>query len=190
MLDTKYVHLAVQDGSVVSVDVDDPTAMLIETWLDAYNKDWNDDLTKQEITDWDLARFVRPECGKKIYDYLKNPHLYDNVMPTPMSQDGIKELRAMNLRPVFVTSSTIEQSGRKYQWLGDYGYIQKLSDYVEMSDKSLIRASVMIDDGFHNITAFNGIGALYNEPWNAKETWDIRVNNWVEFVDLCRTLKG
>src|SRR5512137_1810696 len=97
----------------IAMDVDDVCAMLSETWVAKYNKDWNDNLKVNEITEWAIEKFVKPECGKRIFSYLDNPKLYDSVQPVEGARKGIKALRSMGYRVVFVTSCPIVTSARK-----------------------------------------------------------------------------
>ncbi len=172
----------------IALDIDEPVANLIDAWLKVYNGDYNDRLEKQDISDWDLSKFTCVKCGKKIYDYLKDPHLYDNVYPTPMAEAGVRSLRKMGYRIIYVTASTVEQSGRKFKWLKDYKFIEKQDDYVEMTDKSLLKADVLFDDGIHNIQGFSGVGVLMTKTWNKNFDYSIRASNWYQFLNLIKGL--
>ena len=52
---------------IVAVDIDDVIISLVPTWLHLYNKDYKDNLSKNDITDWQIDKFVKPECGINIY---------------------------------------------------------------------------------------------------------------------------
>ena len=39
----------------VAVDVDDTCVVLVGTWLDRYNQDYNDNLKPEDITDWNIG---------------------------------------------------------------------------------------------------------------------------------------
>ena len=54
---------------IVAVDIDDVIISLVPTWLHLYNKDYKDNLSKNDITDWQIDKFVKPECGINIYNY-------------------------------------------------------------------------------------------------------------------------
>lgn len=169
---------------IIAVDVDDTVANLIDAWLEIYNDEHGDNLREHEITDWDISKFAKH--GKNIYDYLKNPSLYDNVFPIKDSLNGINSIRKMGHRVIYVTASTIEQSGRKYQWLRDFGFVDSEYDYIEAKDKSLICADILIDDGMHNIQSFRKVGILMNKSWNKKYDYKPRCNNWKEVVEYIK----
>ena len=58
---------------ILAFDIDGVLADLHTAWLDEYNKDFDDNLTISYITQWEMDKFVKPECGKKIFNYLKRP---------------------------------------------------------------------------------------------------------------------
>ncbi|MFZ2992558.1 MAG: hypothetical protein WA061_02470 [Microgenomates group bacterium] len=175
---------------IVSMDADGFIINLHKPWLGRYNYDWNDDLTVEEITEWGMHKLVKPECGTKIYEYIEDPTIYDEAPPIDGAIDGIRYVRDMGYRIVFVTSSTLGASGRKYKWFKDYGLINGLSDYVEMSDKSLIRSDYLFDDYQVNISGFIGKGVLYTQPWNKSSTITPRVFGWLGVLGVVKYLQN
>lgn len=170
----------------IIVDIDDVCAELMKTWLCAYNHDYNDNLQQHQITDWDVSQFVKPECGRDIYKYIKDAKTYDTIKPVEDAFEGIYELRRMDHRVVFVTATPIEIAGRKFQWLVDNDFEPRMEDYVETYDKSLIRGDYMFDDRYDNVINFKGKGILLSKPWNMKYDYSHRVYDWIEFTDRIR----
>jgi len=166
---------------IIGVDFDDVVGKLVSEWLDKYNQDNNDNLLEEDILTWDIGSYTK--IGKKMYDYLKYPSLYDNVQPVLNSFLGVHTLRNMGYRVVFITASTTEQSGRKYIWLSENGYIRDKSDYYEAVDKSLIAADYLIDDNPKNVINAFGQGIVFTKPWNISLIGYQRVNNWLEIID-------
>ena len=66
---------------IIAMDVDSVVADLGTAWLNRYNRDYNDNMTNENILSWDTHKYVKPECGKKIYEYIEDPSLYDEVLP-------------------------------------------------------------------------------------------------------------
>lgn len=169
-------------NKTILVDVDDVTANLMDAWLRLYNIAYDDDLHKADITDWDLSKFVKPECGAKIYQWVSTTEIYDMVRPIKHALPAINELREYGNRIVFVTASTIGSSGRKFRWLNDNGFNVFIGDYVEAHDKSLIRGDIMLDDGMHNCESTTATPYLFAQPWNRKYDFNNRVRNWDGFM--------
>jgi 5'(3')-deoxyribonucleotidase len=176
----------------IILDIDDVLAAHIESWLSWYNKEWFDFLEKKNITDWNLVQFVSPKCGNRVYDFLKLPTVYDNVLPIEYAQIGVNFLRSTGKEIIFVTSR--DWACNKFDWLVRYGFSKNSKEYVVAENKSLIDADMIIDDNYMNVKEFPGIKWLYTQPWNAKyehpnklASWGYlsrRVNNWIEIIKL------
>lgn len=170
----------------MAIDIDDICAQLMTEWLRRYNKDYNDNVTEREILGWGVGNFVKPECGNKMYEYLNDPSIYDNVKTTRGALEGVKQLRKWGHRIVFVTATVIPSAGRKFKWLNDNGFNVSIKDYIEASDKSLIMADYMFDDRYENVAGFKGTGILMTRPWNKNQVYHLRVNSWKEFLNIIR----
>jgi len=166
---------------IIALDVDDVCINLVDQWLKEYNQDFEDNLTRDKITDWELSQFVKPECGKTIYRYIEDRTIYDYCKPVKDSLEGVNLLRTMG-RVIFVTASTIGSAGRKYIWLKENGYIDSIEDYIEAKDKSLIKFDFLIDDNYKNVSRYKN-SFLFNAPWNKKYFHAQRIKNWREFID-------
>jgi 5'(3')-deoxyribonucleotidase len=169
-------------SKIFFVDVDDICALLTPVWLARYNRDYKDELLEDDLKDWGLWKYTKPECGKKIYEYLTDPHIYDTVLPRAGSKEGVNTLRSLGFRVVFATSTPIETSGVKFNWLLTHGYHPERKDYVECDDKSLLLGDFMFDDGFHNVEGFAGRAFLLTRPWNSNNFWSPRVKSWAQLI--------
>ena len=87
---------------IIAVDVDDVTLDLVGTWLQKYNKDYKDNLTKNQILEWNVQKFVKPECGAKIFDYIENPKIYGDMPPLKGAIEGVRFLKMLEYRNLFL----------------------------------------------------------------------------------------
>jgi 5'(3')-deoxyribonucleotidase len=176
-----------ENNKVCLVDVDGTVALTHDQWFKRYNAEWSDDLTYEEITDWEVHSFVKESCGKSIYKYLDDPTLYDEVQPYPGSIEGVEKLRNYGFRVVFLSSGV---HPGKIKFLRKFDFIGKGdSDFVIAHDKSLIKGFILIDDGWHNIQAFNGPGILLDAPHNRKVDYNFRAMDWDHVVKLVGTFE-
>lgn len=177
------------DNLTIAVDVDDVCLDLVHgSWLPRYNWDYNDNLHSSDITDWYMDKFVKPECGKKLYDYLKDPRIF---LKAPVVTDalwGVRQLRNNGHRVIFVTASDVENA--KFRWLVNHKFLfdDDIDDYVVAHDKSLILADVLIDDNPKNVTMFTGRGILFLRPWNERYTHLEKVMRWVDLFVMFRRI--
>ena len=51
----------------IGIDLDQVLNNLNKKWFHAYNKKYNDNITIESVTAWDMLKFVKPECGTDIY---------------------------------------------------------------------------------------------------------------------------
>ena len=173
---------------IVLVDVDYVTADLHTEWYRRYNKDYDDNLTAERVTDWYLHNFVKPECGLKIYDYLTDPSLYDNVNIVDGAKNNIDLIKYWGVRVVFLTSGI---NAGKYHFLHRHGLVKDEGDFVVAHDKSLVIGNFLVDDYFKNILSFYktnpyGYGILFNAPHNRSDDYPLRVDTWDEVSGIIR----
>jgi 5'(3')-deoxyribonucleotidase len=168
----------------IAVDVDDTVCNLVDEWLRLYNLEYDDNLKKENITDWDIGSFTK--AGKDFYKYI-NFDIYDNCKTIFGAKSGIKYLRSLGHRIIFVTAYNYGNS--KLNWLLKHKFIETDKDFVVARDKSLIKADMLIDDNYENVKKFdntNSIGILFQAPWNKKFEYNYRVKNWKELITFCK----
>lgn len=145
-----------------------------------------DSIQLADIAHWDLTKVVRPEFASSVYGILNDPDLYDHIQPFPGALEAVELLRRNGHRVVFASSCIRGSYDAKAECLVRHGFLPDtkfLKDFYGASDKSLIRADVLVDDGVHNLETFKRWKILVTRPHNAALTvkaphW--RVNNLME----------
>jgi 5'-nucleotidase len=174
---------------IIGLDVDDVCASLIPKVLEIYNKSYDDNLTENQITQWDISKFVKPKCGKKIFKYFEKPKIYDDIVPVTFALDGITMLRKQGARIVYVTAALPGTMDCKFKWLKKWGFIENREDYIVAKDKKLISGiDMLIDDNYDNIASFPGYGVLYAKPWNMSFDYKPRINDWNDLIEKIRSI--
>ena len=157
--------------ATIAIDMDDVLNNLMPTWLQAYNRDYEDNCRPADITDWDVWKHVKPECGKKIYDY-HTPELFLACSPMPGAQQATQELIADGHHLMVVSACWHpENEAAKRQWLGEHFPWLK-------QDRCHFK-------GWPSGTT----GLVFDQPWNQfnGDSYDIpvlRVFNWPHIRDL------
>ena len=170
------------------LDVDGVIADLIPTWLHFYNIDYGDCLIEDSIVEWEIDRFVKEECGKKIYSYLKLPYLYDFVKPYIGADYFVSELRKM-VDISFVTTVVDGGEGKKLDWLRNHGFYLPVDRYYEAKspeDKHAITANFMVDDYIKNLEGFNGIGIMMTRNWNNHIPYPYKFDSYGRILSFIR----
>lgn len=172
---------------IVAMDVDEVCADLLSRWLALYNRDYGDELLPEDISEWDLTKFVKKECGKDIYKYLHRPNLYDHVQPMGGARSAIRNMRDMGARIVFVSSCVGGTAQAKIDWLARWGFAPKAElesgeAFIATRDKNLVRADILFDDYFHNVQRFPGVSFMVRRTHNRNIYWPRRAH--VATMDL------
>lgn len=167
---------------IIGVDVDDVVLDLVGEWIGLYNADHGDTLTIDDVKTWTISDVVKAECGTKIYDYLKHPTLYETMPPVEGAIEGVRALREMGHRVVFVTSCVRGvMFDAKWTRLIQLGFLSSKTrleyDYIGATDKTLVNVSRMLDDKAETVNAFGLRGYLFKRPWNNGQ-W-----TWENFID-------
>jgi 5'-nucleotidase len=179
----------------LAVDVDGVCADLHAEWLRRYNAEFGDTLTYDRIRAWDMVLAVKPECGKQIYKYLRDPDLYENVPVITGAHETITDLRDHGARIIFVTSCVRGMADQKWEWLEKHDFLpagaHSQNDLVIAHDKSLIRADALLDDYDGNLTGWMRRGILLDAPYNrhAIGSWT-RVRSWSDVPNAIAGLRG
>jgi len=159
---------------VVYVDMDGVVADLVSAWLRAYNEVYQDTLTIEQITRWEIDEFTKPACGRKIFDLL-TPRLYLGVQPIPDALAGVTALRDAGLRVVFATATGGGMADAKRSWLERHGFLAPKTggsrapqrDLVFIADKRLLGGGILLDDYPANLDGWDRDGLLFAAPWNS-----------------------
>lgn len=168
----------------ILVDVDAVVADLLPAWLAMYNHEYDDTLSPEQITQWDMTSLVKPECGKKIYSYLTRDDLYELVDPIDGAISSIHWLRQREYDVRFLTSGV---QPAKINWLGNHGLLLSehflfSPDVIIAHDKSLIKGDILIDDNLKNCESFVGKSILFAQPWNNVVSQFFRAEGWPDVI--------
>jgi 5'-nucleotidase len=181
--------------SLIALDVDDVIASLMDRWLELYNATYNDNLRRDQLTNWHVEQFVVPECGLKIFDILGEPDLYEHVEMMPGALDGVNWLRGRGHEIIYVTACGSGMVDQKVEWLQRHHFfcpgVPKWEQVIIARRKDLIHVDLIVDDkletceNIHNDgrkamlmrTSQNNYGATYAGPdiadWSYTSLYDI-----------------
>lgn len=169
---------------MIALDVDGPCAMQTDTWLQYYNEAYNDDLQFNEVTEWNIANLVKPECGSKIYDFLQEPEFYARTKPVPGYQEGVKELRSLGYEITYVTSCPLGTADQKFEWVLRHDPDATWHDVIVAYNKHRITGDVLIDDGPHNLSDSLMKTVRFAMPWNKGSAAHAHAHGWEDMPIL------
>lgn len=173
---------------IIACDVDEVVLNLIEKWLSKYNYDFNDNLKPEDIKDWNVSKYVVPKCGETIFDYIKEPKVFEESKPIYGAAHAISYLKSQGHRIIYVTINNPDNV--KDRWLKKYGFMDSSEDLFVCEDKSLIASDFLIDDNPENVKNCYGVGILFTQPHNKDFDWHPRANSWVEVIGIIEGWSG
>ncbi len=162
----------------IAVDQDQVLANLLPEWIRRYNIDYDDNLTPDQVTNWNWHGIIKPECGKKIYNYLDDQELFENLPVIKDSQDVL--YRLSKRYEIFVVTAPWNPQNvtPKSNWLLKHFDFIDSRNHVFTKNKSIVHADYLVDDRPSNFDNFSGIPLLYDAPHNQYENRFLRVDNW------------
>lgn len=170
--------------------MDGVVANIIDHWLDEYNKDWNDNKTKEDIKTFGIEKYVKPECGPFIMDYIYRKDFFMKASVYEGSQHYLKKLKDEGHDIYFATSSPICLNAmiEKHRWVDEHFHFIGSERVVMLKNKSLLNGDILIDDYEKNLNHFQGMRILFDQPWNrnALNGTFLHLKNWKEIYETIR----
>lgn len=171
---------------IIAVDFDDTIAQSLSHLLAIYNKKYNDHLTRDDITSWDLPSFVK--CGHDIFSIFDQDDFFDGVQPVTGCIPILERLKKEY--DIYITTSTggyLPSIAGKISWLQRHLPFIDRHHWVFCGKKNIIHADYMVDDAPHNLEVFTGKPILFSAPHNLKETrFPHRASTWEEVYQIIK----
>lgn len=166
----------------INYDIDGIVADLHTPWLERYNRDWDDNLTIENLHVFEIEQVVKKECHRDIYKYL-TPELYLSLHPIGGAPEAIRHLRKKGHIVKAVTSAAADPdtAGAKLKWIKKIIGVGRHEVFV-CQDKERIPAHVFIEDSPHNLKKYkirnpNSVTMTIEYAYNKSAIND----GWVDF---------
>ncbi len=173
----------------LSIDFDSVLADTMIAWTKEYNKLKNTNITKSEITYWDIG-MILPLSADEIstmFNYVWQ-HCWRNIPPSePGQSEIIKRIRRRGYRISILTKRERPTIAYVAKWL-DYHdiYSDDLIFIYDNRPKAEYPFDILIDDAPSNLVEITPpkAGILFNQPWNKDFNWPLRVNTLREVEQI------
>jgi 5'-nucleotidase len=175
------------EKQTIGIDLDDTLNNLVDVWLEHYCKDYDDDIKKEDIHSWDITSYVKLEAKSSFFNYLSQPDFFKLLGIQPYAQEVIKWLSEYFNLYIVTAYYHLACKDKAEYIIKNFPSINP-KNIIFCNDKGLINTDYLIDDGKHNLEAFNGIGLLYDKPWNRDYTTDLRFTDWLEIKEYFKNI--
>lgn len=174
----------------IGIDIDETINCQISEILKKYNKKYDDNLIIDNITDYNIHKFLKPECKNIFKEFCTNKLLKNLIM----TQDTISALTELNnkYKIYFVTSAHPKTLKTRDKWLSKNLNWYTTKQLIVCRKKSLLNLTFLIDDCFDNLIHGAYSKILVTKPWNKNIDTDkfaiSRVNNILDVPKLIESI--
>jgi 5'-nucleotidase len=169
----------------ICVDMDEVMADAVAEHLIRYNREFNGNLTKEDLRGKRFWQVVPKRHHAVLDDYLRAEDFFEDLDVMPDAPRVLAEMQRHY--EIFIASAAMEvpsSFNAKYRWLERYFPFIPHTHIVFCGNKSILRADYLIDDNPRQLELFAGTGILYDAPHNEAITGYTRVRNWLEIETL------
>jgi len=170
----------------ILIDVDNIIGNLCDAVLSVYNEDSGDNLCSENITSYYIESFVKPQYKDNFKHYFLDKRVWKRMKYVDGCREYIAKLFNDGHDIYFCTKTEMKNAPKKESYLQrTFPYINIRKKLIVCSDKTMIRADVLIDDCLDN---FGGqdYSIVLDYPWN-RNTDDediIRASSWKEIYNI------
>lgn len=173
---------------IVGVDIDETINNQISAILVKYNKKYNDNLTINDITDYNIQKFLKPTCKNIFKEFCSKKFL----KKLKMTQETIKALTELNDKYTlyFVTSAHPKTLEVRDKWLSKYLPWYSSKQLIVCRRKSLLQLDWLVDDCFDNLIHGTYSKILITKKWNENiDTYKLGIPRVSSIVEVPKIIK-
>lgn len=185
-------------------DMDGVAAALLEEWLRRYNIQWQDNMTHADIKSWGVHEWVKPECGRRVFEILHQSDLFDSLRPHDGAIEFITKTAERGHDCLFATAAPGPEAARgKMSWaMRHFAHLGWGPEHVIFTHrKDWIRADVLVDDKPDTVRAWaenphDAVIISISHPYNQEiaevadffaQSWEDMYNAWKSiYEEICR----
>lgn len=169
----------------ILIDMDDTIELLLEAWVDAVNEKYGYNSSCEDVICWDVTAAFPGLTREQVYSVIGEHDFWKTVKPMPGAPEAVKRFIDAGHKVYIVTASGHDQVHSKMEnVLFKYFPYLTFNDVIITTHKQLIKADILIDDGFHNLIGGDYfkilVDAPYNRQFDAEGNGMVRVYNWYE----------
>jgi len=165
----------------VAIDMDDVMADATQQYLDYYNAEFNQKLSKSSLLAGQKAYDIIPsQHRERMRNYVYRIGFFSHLKPLAHSQEVIAKLNQHY--EVFIATAAMEVPNsfqEKYAWLSHHFPFLDPMRFVFCGHKYMLDVDYLIDDNPKHFTHFKGQGLLFSASHNLLEDSYVRVNDWL-----------
>lgn len=178
----------------ILVDIDDTIENLLQAWICWLNAQYDQHVNWWEVNDWDISKFYPGLTKAQVFEPLHQETFWYRVLPKYDATVYLRRLFDEGFDIYLCTSTDYRNVKPKYEAIIKtyFPYIH-WSKVIVASNKQMIKADYLIDDGPHNLIGGSYKKILFSAPHNmdfdAEGNDMYRVTNWYSIYWLIHDLE-
>lgn len=175
------------------IDMDNVVADLMTKWLASYNTTYNDCLTREHITTWQIDLHASKCSAEQFHKFIEDPGFFTDLEVIPDAIEVTTRLQAKGHKIYFVTATPYNSPTGgydKYNWVEKYFPHIGKERVMQTHHKHMIKGDILFDDGPKNLQDFQGIKIAMDFPYNRNVAVNYRVKSWLEFEKIIDQIAG
>jgi 5'(3')-deoxyribonucleotidase len=164
----------------ILIDQDNVLAKLIPGIVNQFNQLNGTNHQSEECIDWDLTKTL----GPKVNEIFTKSGLFRDLEPVRGALEVFERLFKSGRYDMYIVSAAEPLSySEKVDWIKEHLPFFPLKNLIVCHTKDAIWGDILLDDGAHNIKAFEGIGepVVFDMPHNRHLEGYERVYDWYQF---------
>jgi 5'-nucleotidase len=151
---------------IIAFDMDGVLCDHLTPWLHWLNTTFDDNLRYEDLKGYRVID--QAKAGERATEFLYLPGVYDHIEPMPGMLEVLKFVQDSGHRPIIATKASHNPNmiDGKAKWFKRNAPFISHNDIIFIQDKSLVRASALIDDDPRNLEAFPEEKILFIHPYN------------------------
>lgn len=173
---------------VILCDVDNIVGNLCEAVLSVYNEDSGDNLKVSNIKTYYIENFVKPQYKDGFKHYFLDKRVWRRMKYVDDCRQNIAKLFNDGHDIYFCTKTEMKNAPKKESYLQrTFPYIDIRKKLIVCSDKTMVKADILIDD-YQNNFGGQPYSIILDYPWNQDFVTDdktkFRAMNWNEIYKI------
>lgn len=179
---------------IIACDIDGVLNDLVEKTLDVYNFRNDKNIQISDITSYNFFDCLPSDDAKGIVKLFKEKSLWDSLKPIQGAQEALKQLVKKGHKVYLATATDPVNFQWKIDWLKQYYSFIPSDNVIRITDKSLLKCDVLIDDCLDNLIGNFAERVCLDYPWNQSSTKDYaysihRCRNWDEILNVVNKIE-
>lgn len=174
----------------LAIDMDDVIADSMTLILNKYNKEYNTNLSKNDLHGKTIYDLIPTEHIPAIKHYQNTRGFYKDVPLIPQANHAIPELTTKY--DIFIVSAALEFPNSlpdRFDFIGDHFPMIPWNNIVFCGNKQIVKADYIIDDMLENINSYSTKGFLFSAYHNIGIEHENRVEDWEHAIKLLEFIK-